>query len=265
MCSHHIGVRSRVKNQEGVSSEEPAIEPPGAPYVRKLPRRSLTSDMVNELLSLIASGGFAHDRLPPERGLSRQLGVSRSALREALAVLDHVGAIETRGKSKYGRPALAVAQTIAADRSVEREFVSGPLEARRILEPEVAALAAIRASDDSLSAIRQGLRGMEDAVRRGKEGVDEDTAFHVAVARATENRTLELLVRVLSDSLHESRALSFGPREALETALQDHIRILEAIEAGDSHRARRAMERHLHHVESLILASLRDASRQAES
>lgn len=180
-------------------------------------------------------------------------------------MLDHVGAIETRGKSKYGRPAMTVAQTIAADRSVEREFVSGPLEARRIPESEVAALAAIRASDDSLSAIRQGLRGMEDAARRGKEGIDEDTAFHVAVARATENRTLQLLVRLLSDSLHESRALSFAPREALETALQDHIRILEAIDAGDSHRASRAMERHLHHVESLILASLRDASQQAES
>ena len=155
-------------------------------------------------------------------------------------MLDHVGAIETRGKSKYGRPAMTVAQTIAADRSVEREFVSGPLEARRILESEVAALAAIRASDDSLSAIRQGLRGMEEDARRG-------------------------LVRVLSASLHESRALSFGPREALETALQDHIRILEAIDAGDSHRARRAMERHLNYVESLILASLRDVSQQAKS
>lgn len=145
-----------------MSSEEPAIEPPGAPYVRKLPRRSLTSDIINELLSLIASGGFAHDRLPPGRDLSRQSGVSRSALREALSVLDHVGAIETRGKSKYGRPAMAVAQTIAADRSVEREFVSGPLEARRILEPEVAALARSQLSVRATTPSRRYGRDCEE-------------------------------------------------------------------------------------------------------
>ena len=103
------------------------------------------------------------------------------------------------------------------------------------------------------------LRLMEESAEGGELVMNYDSAFHVAVARTTNNQTLVHLVTALTDVLQDSRQLSFQPPEAIETALRDHREIVSAIRAGDPEAARAAMRRHLDHVESLIRASLQES------
>jgi GntR family transcriptional regulator, transcriptional repressor for pyruvate dehydrogenase complex len=235
--------------------------------VRPTRRRSLPGEIVDQLLDLIASSEDAIDpRLPPERALSEQLGVSRASLREALSALGELGVVETRGKTKFGRPSRARAALSwrAAGERPERELVSDPLEVRRMLEPEVAARAAERVSDEAVEELESWLRLMEESAEAGSLVLEYDSAFHVAIARTTGNQTLVQLVTSLTDVLRDSRQRSFQPSEAIETALADHREIVGAIRTGSASAARKAMRRHLDHVESLIRSTLRDPLRSSD-
>jgi GntR family transcriptional regulator, transcriptional repressor for pyruvate dehydrogenase complex len=230
-------------------------------------RRSLTQEIVEQLLDLIGGHTTPELRLPPERVLADQLGVSRASLREALSALAHSGIVRTRGKAKYANPGRARARmlTSLASPSSERELVTDPLEVRRLLEPEVASKAAERATDRALGEIEQWLRLMEEGMRRGERVVEYDSAFHVSIARATENHTLTRLIEGLADSLRESRELSFWPREAADLSLAGHREILGALRMRDPEGARRAMREHLDHVEALLRETLSQGGRTVGS
>jgi GntR family transcriptional repressor for pyruvate dehydrogenase complex len=246
-----------------VSTEEesgsPTIE---LARIRPAKRRSLPEEIVDQLLELIASATTPKYRLPPERKLCEQLGVSRTSLREALSALSHLGVLETHGKAKMGLAPRARAQLVARAGSgaAERELMTDPLEVRRMLEPEVAARAAERATEQEFADMGEWLRQMEEGASRGERVVEYDSAFHVSIARATRNGTIVQLVAALTDALRESRELSFMPRDAAEIALEGHRLILAALRARDADGARRAMGQHLDQVERLIRASF-DESR----
>jgi GntR family transcriptional repressor for pyruvate dehydrogenase complex len=228
--------------------------------IRPKRRRSLPDEIVDQLLELITESGTQEYRLPPERALSDRLGVSRTSLREALAALAQLGVLETRGKAKLGVTARAHAQLVArrSDDSEDRSLVADPIDVRRILEPEAAARAAERGSDADFDDIAEWLRLMENAAARGESLIDYDSAFHVAIARAAGNQTLVHLVSALTDALRDIRELSFRPTDASQTAIADHHEIISALRARDPRAARRAMRRHLDHVELLVRASLVD-------
>jgi GntR family transcriptional regulator, transcriptional repressor for pyruvate dehydrogenase complex len=126
-----------------------------------------------------------------------------------------------------------------------------------MLEPEVAARAAERVTAAGIRELESWHQLMSESASDSKLAMDYDSAFHVAVARTTENQTLVHLVTALTDSLRDSRELSFQQSESIETALQDHRTILTAIATRDPNQAREAMREHLDHVESLIRASLK--------
>jgi GntR family transcriptional repressor for pyruvate dehydrogenase complex len=228
--------------------------------VRPLRRRGLASELADELVDLIASSSSAEVTLPPERELRDQFAVSRNVLREALAALDQMGLVETRGKTRIGLTPRARAQQLARlappTQTTTRELMLDPLEVRRILEPETAALAAERMGPAAVREMEQWETLLEEAAARGESVMEYDAGFHVAIARATGNQMLIDLVAAVADALRRSRELSFRPRDAEERAMADHQRILDAIRAGDSERARRAMRAHLDHVEDLIRASI---------
>jgi GntR family transcriptional repressor for pyruvate dehydrogenase complex len=227
------------------------------PQIRPARRRNLSQEIVDQMLELIAASAAPEYRTPPERALCEQFDVSRTSVREALSALSHLGVLEKRGKAKIGLAARARAQLAARSHgtSAERELVSDPLEVRRMLEPETAFRAAKRVSERDLSEIADWLRLMEEGAARNERVVEYDSAFHVAIARATGNKTLVQLISALTDALRESRELSFRPREAAETALAGHREILDALRTGNAPAARRAMKRHLDQVERLLRAS----------
>jgi DNA-binding FadR family transcriptional regulator len=226
--------------------------------LRPARRRSLPLEVADQLVELIASASESELVLPAERRLCDQLGVSRNVLREALSALGHQGVIETRGKVRIGLPTRARARLVArvASGGPERELVLDPMEVRRMLEPEAAALAAGRATEDAIAELARWVALMEQGLARGERVVEYDSAFHVGIAQATGNHTLVQLVGALTDTLRESRERSFVPPGAADGALADHRAILDAVRAGDAAAARRAMQAHLARVERLIRASL---------
>jgi GntR family transcriptional repressor for pyruvate dehydrogenase complex len=229
--------------------------------IRPARRRSLPQEIVEQLLELVASGSLPGNRLPAERDLSDRLRVSRTSTREALSALVQLGVIQTRGKAKYGDPIRASAQLLARppSRDSERELLSDPIETRRILEPEAARIAAERASDEDLARIESWCEQMEAAALGGERVIEHDSAFHVQIARATGNELLTQLVSALTESLRESRELSYLPPRGIDISLRGHRRILAALRARDPVGARREMRRHLDDVERLIRLALRDA------
>jgi GntR family uxuAB operon transcriptional repressor len=187
-------------------------------------------------------------RLPSERDLASQLNVSRASVREALIALELTGIVEVRvGSGIY------VSEPGKAESGMQ-EIGSGPFEvlsARRLIESEVAAIAARMATDSAIDAIMNAVNDMEryyDDVKRNEEA---DRAFHVAIARATGNAAL---VGVIDNLWNQRGRLWSKMEEHFQTdglrqlTLDDHRRILEAIAARDPAGARRAMRAHLERV-----------------
>ena len=210
--------------------------------LRPTERRKLPHDVADQLLDLIASSTGSEITLPAERALCEQLSVSRNVLREALAALHQAGVIETRGKLRIAHVGQARARRVAR-LPRPSDPVLDPMEVRRILEPEVASLAAKRASAEAIREMERYVTLMEEAA-----------------ARATGNETLVALVRALNDALRESRELSFGPESAPRQAIADHVAILSAIREKDPMGATAAMRHHLDRVEVLIRDALRTAA-----
>lgn len=222
-------------------------------------RRKLPHEVADQLLDLIAASTGSEITLPAERALCDQLAVSRNVLREALAALHQAGVIETRGKLRVAHVGQARARRVARlprPSGGDADLVLDPMEVRRILEPEVASLAAKRASSDAIREMERYVTLMEEAAARGDSVVDYDSAFHAAIAEATGNQTLVALVRALNDSLRESRRLSFDPQGAARQAISDHVAILAAIRTRDPLAATTAMRHHLDRVETLLRDAL---------
>ena len=164
--------------------------------------------------------------------------------------------METRGKRKVGIVARARAQA-AARADADREggaVVRHSMEAQALLEPQVAALAAERASDADLAEIERWLVVTEEAAGRGESLELYDSSFHISVARAAHNPSLVLLVAALTDMIEESRATAWQHPEAAGAALADHRAILDALRAHNPVEARRAMRRHVANNERLARA-----------
>lgn len=199
-------------------------------------------------------------RMPAERELAMQMGVSRPVVREALLALEVLGIVEV----KVGSGAYVLRLPDEAPPAADASEVT-PIElvqARLIFEGEAASLAALNITDDELSLMDQYLADM-----RREDGTFEDwqvalTAFHLTLARATRNVAVERNVR----SLWEMRERSTDCRRMLEQArsqnyrysLEQHAEILAALRARDGARARAAMRMHLEHSINHVLMALEE-------
>jgi len=215
------------------------------------PRR-LYRQIADQIRTLIGKGEVAPGaRLPAERDLARQLGVSRPSLREALIALEVEGLLDVRvGSGIYVSHADGRERT--AHLASDIAGASGPFEvirARWMIEGECAALAAKNGTAAQLRAIRRAHANLQKEAKRHHNPLDADRAFHVAIAQATGNSALELVVQTLWDQ-------RVGPLyRALETKLEypamaeettgEHEAVLSAILARDPGAARSAMRRHM--------------------
>ena len=187
------------------------------------------------------------DRLPSERDLSAQLHVSRTSVREALIVLDLTNVVEVRGGSGiYVSEGVRIAD--------DTEAGPGPFEvlaARKMIESEVAAIAARMATSKSIDAIMVALQDMERYYSDRDRNEEADRAFHVAIADATGNSAIGGVVGYLWEQrgrLWSRMEHHFHTDELRSATISDHRNILEAIAAHDPAGARRAMRSHLERV-----------------
>lgn len=213
----------------------------------------LYRQIAEQLRQAIASGEFAVGaRLPAERDLAKQLGVSRPSVREALIALEVEAVIEVRtGSGIYVlAPRAKKAESADADTDAPPEW--GPLElmrARELVEGEVAALAARHAKKADVQAMGGALQQMRDEVGAGQEPRLGDEAFHAAIARACGNEVLRDTVRgywrARCGPLFERLGDHFDTVPSWNAAIAEHAAVLDAVRARDADAARETMRRHL--------------------
>jgi DNA-binding FadR family transcriptional regulator len=229
----------------------------------------LYRQIAEQLRSLIASGEFSPgSRLPAERDLAKQLGVSRPSVREALIALEVEGIIDVRtGSGIYVRASDALNGAATAWRQPGDPGEWGPLElmrARELVEGEVAALAARNARRTQIAAIASALAQMREEADAGIIPRAGDEAFHTAVAQACGNEVLRDTVRgywnARSGPLFERLSDYFENPASWDAALVEHSAVLEAIRSHDAAAARLAMQAHLKKAYSRYSASWRRAN-----
>ena len=211
------------------------------------PRR-LYRQIADQLRALIAAGEFAlGSRLPPERDLAVQLGVSRPSVREALIALEVEGLVEVRmGSGIYVMALEPVAQPRGVDAAL------GPFDiirARQLIESELAALAARQRTVATLKSLRSAVKRMEDDIAQGLMPIRGDRDFHIALAEASDNAALVRVVAELFDErnnpLFEQLGRHFENARSWRQAVAEHRAVVRAVAAGDVAAARAAMRSHL--------------------
>ncbi|MGQ9502645.1 MAG: FadR/GntR family transcriptional regulator [Anaerolineae bacterium] len=190
------------------------------------------------------------DRLPPERELARQFGVSRTVVREAVRSLVAKGLLEVRpgsGTLVRSPSADAVAQSLMMFlRAGRPEFdCEKVMEIRRVLEVANAGFAAQRRTSEDLEEMERILRDASTLSYDRYRFAELDVAFHAAVARATHNELLSLLLDSVADILLTWRQFTFDVPGTPERAVMYHRAIYEQIKCGDVDGARQAMSEHL--------------------
>jgi len=229
------------------------------------PRR-LYRQIAEQITGLIASGEFPPgSRLPAERELAAKLGVSRASVREAIISLEIGGLVDVR----VGTGIFVVARQIATE--VGADTGPGPFEllnARKIVEGEIAAIAATEASDADIAALRQSVERMSLHVHDFTLREESDRDFHLRLAEATGNGSLHLVVEGLWDQRAElwgRMQHHFHTPELAQQTLRDHAAIVRAVAARDADAARAAMHRHLARVAREFQRGVDDGRRAADA
>lgn len=228
--------------------------------IHPIARTRAHEEVARQLEELMHQGVLrSGDRLPPERELATRFQVSRATVRQALSVLQATGLIDSRiGDGTFARSStqgLSVTDLAGALRSAHATLTD-QLELRRLVEPQVASLAAERASEAELEELREHIKRQEVRVADGLPFIEEDSAFHLGVARATKNALLVKMVEGIHELLRESRQHSQRTLGGKNASLEGHRRLYEAIRKRDSEAAYDAMLAHILNVERLSLQSL---------
>jgi DNA-binding FadR family transcriptional regulator len=220
--------------------------------IQAVENQRLYRQIAGQLSALMSSGEFPPGaRLPSERELAIQLGVSRPSVREALIALEVEGKVDVRvGAGIFVAAARPVAVT---DPITEGQGPFELLRARWLIEGEIAMEAARNAQPGDLDPVREAVSEMHNRQRHGRSAEESDRNFHLGLARATNNSALLSVVRSLWDqgrgAIWRRMEHHFQTPELLAAVLRDHRAILEALEAKDARGARAAMRRHLENVD----------------
>ena len=234
-----------------------------------LPAFSQTTALVTERLSdrlavrlagQISSGQLLPGaRLPTELRLAQEHGVSRTVVREAVHQLKSRQLVNSRQGLGVFVSQPPMHQPLEFDPRVLEsvEAVVHVVEVRRVLEGEIAALAAERATRAQVATMRRALKAIDTAAAAGADGVAEDLAFHRAIGESTGNPQFRLLLGFLEQYLREGMRITRGNEarrvDFMAAVRQEHAAIVNAIAAGDPLAARRCATAHLLHGERRLI------------
>jgi DNA-binding FadR family transcriptional regulator len=223
----------------------------------------LYRQIAEQLRALIGSGEYqAGARLPAERDIAKELGVSRPSVREALIALEVEGWVEIRtGSGIYVLDRPAPGNSVPAPTT---EW--GPLElirARRVVEGEIASMVATQAKRRDFAAMDLAIESMQKDADRGVVPLEGDRAFHSAIVQACGNTVLMETVQSFWDSRRSPLFVRLGDYfetpKSWQSAIAEHHAILEAMRARDAGAARSAMHAHMDKSHARFSASWRRA------
>ena len=217
-----------------------------------LAKERLSDRLASRLIAQIEKGTLRPgDRLPTEAQMAESHGVSRSVVREAMHQIKSRGLLVARQGSGVYVAARPPHQPLAFDPRVLESMtaVVQVVELRRVLEGEIAALAAQRATRAQLRGLKQALKSIDEATDDGRDGVAEDMAFHRAIGEATGNPQFSRLLAFLEQYLYEAMRVTKGNEARREDFMRqvqtEHEAIVAAIAARDPAAARAAAIEHL--------------------
>jgi DNA-binding FadR family transcriptional regulator len=222
----------------------PSLRSAAAPTARNAHGR--TVDSLGE--AIVAGNYLPGSAVPTEPALCAEFGVSRTVVREAIKSLVAKGLLSTGPKvgtrvQPSERWNWFDPEVIAwhSRTGLTREFLRDLQELRALVEPAAARLAAERATPQDIAALQVAYGGMKDAIERGGDYVAHDLAFHQGLLRASGNRMLVQMGKALSALLRTSFELSNARADAPALSLPKHKAVLDAIVAGSSSKAERAV------------------------
>ena len=229
--------------------------------VRPIPFGTVTRDALPDqiaarVIALITERELKPgDRLPPERELAATMGVSRSSLREALRALALVGVMEMRqGDGTYltSLEPEALLRPVALVLSLSDSGLAELFEARKLVEPGLAALAAARIDDEAAAELCARADASAAALDDAEAFMWADIELHALIAKAAENAVLRRLLDSIASMGIASRRRTGRLAEVREQSALDHREIAAAIAAHDAPAAQAAMLRHLENVERAV-------------
>jgi GntR family transcriptional repressor for pyruvate dehydrogenase complex len=238
---------------------EPLVTEPEA-SLTAVRKTRVFEDVARQIQRLIVEGVLTPgDLLPPERQLAERFHVSRNSVRDAIRALEVVGLVVPRQGEGTVVAEVSPEMFLAPISTLllrKRRMVGELLEFRKMFEPAVAALAAVRATPDEIGQLAEILDRQRERALRGDSTVQEDSEFHYALACAAGNSVVRGLLDVVMGLLRETRVRSLQVPGRLERSLAGHQRVLEAIRTGDAGAAERAVRQHIEEIEAIVLSQL---------
>jgi GntR family transcriptional repressor for pyruvate dehydrogenase complex len=223
--------------------------------------RRTFEEAVEQIAEKIKAGDLhSGDRLPSERELAAQMRISRPTLREAIKVLTEAGVLEVRRGQSGGifvASELIPRELLRSRQEIRFGEIAGVLEARRLLEPRVAQLAAVYATEDDFAAMAQTierqreLAASDDFLSHEDLFLQLDLKFHLTLARATRNATIVGLMRTMLRQLEIARDMAMHAPLVPDWTIDIHERTLAAVRAADFPLIDEVMDEHLAQLEQI--------------
>jgi len=218
----------------------------------------VSDEIVSQVKNQISEGILKPgDRLPPERELVKEFGVSRPSLREALNTLVAMGFLEIKGKRTFIKSLASesVQNPLSLLIKADTQKIFDLIEVRKAIEAWGAFLAAQRATEEDIKQLETIIEEMKKAFEEGQSWEKQDADFHLSIAQATHNTIQTHVMSTIYDLLRESMAKVFKDRAKVKKLLDHHQRIFNAIKNHSPDKAREKTLEHLNYVESEVKAS----------
>jgi GntR family transcriptional repressor for pyruvate dehydrogenase complex len=223
-------------------------------YFERIELQDSSDLVVQQLKDLISSKRLKPgDKLPSEQKLEEKLGIPRSAVRRALKILNAYGYVKTvpqSGTYVVDMGVNALGGLLSNILQLKEEDLESLVETRYVLEAYAVELAAKNASDEAIQELKNVHQDFCQQIEEGFTSFDEDLVFHIKIAECTKNAVLKALVTLLASDdlrLHKEFEKHVGKTKILERrqdAIQEHGKILAAIQAKDPENAVRAIQEH---------------------
>lgn len=220
-------------------------------------KRYAYTAIIERIRDMIRNGELAPgDRLPSERKLAEVFGVSRNSLRQAFQALAERKILESRqGDGTYLLAPLDVSfpgDAILEIINQQSTFLQDIIEFRQMMEPQIAALAARRITAPALDRLKILVCDQQRALMAGRGDDTFDAEFHQQLAQCAGNQVIVQVMTTIQSIVNETRSIWFQSSERRSASVGGHLRIIDALEAGDADAAFQAMKIHIAEIESHI-------------